>query len=133
MTWSDWDKAVTALCIWREARGEPPAGQQAICHVILTRMGELNAKTPGAAATVVEAKWQFSSMTAVGDSQLILWPRKPDPKFDQIMDIVEKCFDGTLPDNTDGATHYFNPQVVLPVWAKEMVKTVSIGHHDFYK
>lgn len=135
MMWSDWDKSAMALCIWREAQGEPIEGQKAIASVILNR---LNAQTKSVhhvifASDILEQKWQFSSMTAVGDPTLITWPHKPNPAFDQIMQIVEMAYNGALVDGTSGATHYFNPAVVLPSWAGKMTKTITIGHHDFYK
>jgi len=34
---------------------------------------------------------------------------------------------------TSGATHYFNPRLANPSWAKRLVKTVRIGGHDFFK
>ena len=36
------------------------------------------------------------------------------------------------PDNTFGATHYFNPSIVLPPWAKGKVPSITIGQHAFY-
>lgn len=132
MTWQDWDKAIMALCIWREAAGEPLEGKVAIAHVILNRVGA-RSSGPGAVAAAVEAKWQFSSLTAPGDVTLIRWPLRPDPSFDSCMQVVEDALNGSSLDPTGGATHYFNPQIVKPLWAAEMVKTVSIGHHDFYR
>lgn len=44
------------------------------------------------------------------------------------VDVVEMC-----PDPTMDATHYFNPRIVLPSWAREMRHTVTIGNHAFYR
>lgn len=115
-------KSVVALCLWREARGEPLDGQRAVLHVIKNRGGDPLGQ--------VTKKWQFSSMTAVGDSQLILYPTEEQVAPFEL--LVDKVWTDDL-DLTNGATHYFNPSVVLPSWAEGMVKTVSIGHHDFYK
>jgi hypothetical protein len=79
----------------------------------------------------VEAKWQFSSLTAPDDPMLIQWPADGDPQFELAMSLVTNS--PVLPDITSGATHYFNPNVVLPSWAAKMTKVASIGHHDFYK
>jgi len=38
-----------------------------------------------------------------------------------------------MPDNTKGADHYFNHNIVYPGWALSMTKTVVIGNHSFYK
>lgn len=129
MTWEDWDKASMALCIWREAAGEPLEGKVAIAHVILNR-SRAQGRAPHA---VVEAKLQFSSMTAPGDPTLVRWPLRPDPSFTVCMEVVEDAVNNLGQDPTGGATHYFNPAVVVPSWASSMVKTITIGHHDFYK
>lgn len=36
-------------------------------------------------------------------------------------------------DNTNGATHYFNPRLVKPRWANKMTKTMSTSGHDYYR
>lgn len=81
----------------------------------------------------MSAKWQFSSLTAPGDPMLIQWPAAGDPQFAEAINLSEQIYSNTLGDNTNGATHYFNPNVVLPSWAASMTKVASIGHHDFYK
>jgi hypothetical protein len=40
---------------------------------------------------------------------------------------------GTVPDPTGGADHYFNPKLVKPSWAKKMKKIYTSGVHDYYK
>lgn len=113
--------------MWREARGEGQEGMQAVGCVVRTRAASLLWDK------VICAKWQFSSMTAPGDSQLVAWPGQGDPTWQQAMTLAEGIYAGTVPDNTGGATHYFNPSVVLPSWAEKMEYIKSIGHHDFYK
>lgn len=127
MTWSDWDKTLLALVMWREARGEGREGMRAVGHVVKNRVKFTEWDR------VIAAKWQFSSMAAPGDPELILWPEAPDPVFETAMSLAEVIYSGEDPDNTNGATHYFNPNVVLPSWAATMTKVASIGHHDFYK
>ena len=34
---------------------------------------------------------------------------------------------------TQGATHYLNPRLAAPKWAKVIPKTVTIGQHQFHK
>jgi hypothetical protein len=128
MTWADWDKAVLALTLWREARGEGQVGMQAVGCVIRNRVtGALTYNQ------VIEKAWQFSSLTAPGDPMLVQWPVQGDVQFEQAMLLAEGIYLKTVPDITNGATHYFNPSVVLPKWAASMTKVASIGHHDFYK
>ena len=130
MNWASWYIAVAALCAWREARGEGPEGMRAVLHAMRNRV--LSQKF-GDWADVVCKKWQFSSMTAPGDPELILWPRTGDKQFEDAYALALTVFCGTDPDNTHAATHYFAPASVLPDWAAKMVKVASIGHHDFYR
>jgi len=134
--WPEFQKWCAALCAWREARGEYHAtngdGIRAIIHVINNR-----AKLKKVSWTeIVYAKWQFSSMSADNDPQLT---RVPSPPIDDAMiftycyRVADLVWNNQDSDVTNGATHYFNPSVVLPVWAKDMVKVASIGHHDFYR
>lgn len=127
MTWSDWDKALLALVMWREARGEGREGMRAVGHVVKNRVKFTEWDK------VITAKWQFSSMAAPGDPQLTVWPQAGDLVFELAMSLAEAIYSGEDADNTNGATHYFNPNVVLPTWAAAMTKVASIGHHDFYK
>lgn len=128
MTQSDFDKSILALTLWREARGEGMDGMRAVGCVIRNRV------TPTMGwARVIEAKWQFSSLTAPGDPELVLWPLPDDLSWQSAMVLAEGVYNGSLTDNTGGATHYFNPSVVLPKWAATLTKTLDIGNHAFYR
>lgn len=129
MNWSEFDKWCGALCAWREARGEGRDGIRAVLHVIRNRAE----KSSKSWAQIVYARLQFSSMTYGADPQLTVVPVQPDAVFSDCYDIADLIYGGGDFDLTNGATHYFNPNVVLPEWAKGMTKTASIGHHEFYK
>ena len=57
-----------------------------------------------------------------------------DPYFVQSMEIARGLLDGSIKDNTDGATHYFNPYKADPVWkdSPKMKSIKKIGNHSFY-
>ena len=130
MDWTQYDKVMLALTMWREARGEGAEGMRAVGHVIANRVAMANAPWDH----VITKKWQFSSITAVDDPQLGVWPEQPDATFDTAMQLIDGIYNYTdTPDPTHGATHYFNPHIVLPSWASLMVKVATIGNHDFYK
>lgn len=40
---------------------------------------------------------------------------------------------GEVEDNTNGATHFHNPNISQPAWRNELKKTMTIGNHSFYK
>lgn len=49
-------------------------------------------------------------------------------------DIIRKVFIESAPDVTQGATHYEAVEKFgLPRWAVQMVRTVKVGEHTFYK
>jgi len=131
VTWRDWDRAILALAIWREARGEPDPrlAMRAVAHTIANcaRCEEMTI------AEMCTHKLYISSLTAPHDPQLGTFPTKTDVQFQLALAIVDNVIGGLDPDPTLSATHYFNPKVVLPSWACRMVKTVSLGNHDFYR
>lgn len=126
--WEEFDKCSAALCAWREARGEGRDGIRAVIHVIANRAKLWNKTWP----EVIYQHLAFSSMTYGRDPQLCWVPHPPDPVFNDCYEIAELIHGGGDFDLTNGATHYFNPQVVMPEWASAMKKVASIGHHDFY-
>ena len=130
MDWSSWHLNVMSLTAWREAAGEGEDGMRAVLHCIHNRV--LSGKY-GDPARVCCKPWQFSSMTAPEDPCLIKWPATGDPQFEFCCETIAKIVIGSDPDNTSGATHYFNPGVVIPAWAASMTKVASVGHHDFYR
>lgn len=139
MNWADWFKAALALVIWREARGEGEDGMRAVAHVIRNRVEASH--LPDSWEDVIEAKWQFSSMTAPGDSQLVAWPKQPDQSFETAMQIAERVYGGLDFDLTNGAHFYANLAIVPPsssFWQiiadkQAHPQTAVIGHHTFFQ
>lgn len=126
-----WYKALLALVLWREAQGEPHEGRVAIANVIRNRV--LSTHHDDQWDNVMEKKWQFSSLTAPGDPTLVRWPDNTDPVFQDCARIAIATIEGTIEDNTGGATLYANLNVCDPAWTHTATKTVVIGHHTFFK
>lgn len=99
------DYAMTALCLWREARGEGQTGMTAVACVIRNRVMKHNSTY----LAEVTKKWAFSSMTAPGDSQLILYPTVNDAVWITSQLAAQTVIDGDSTDITSGATLYWNP------------------------
>lgn len=127
MDWGDYNRTLLALVMWREARGEGSEGMKAVGCVVRNRVKN------DTWTQIITAKWQFSSMTAPGDLMLVQWPVEGDSQFLEVMLLADGIYNGAIVDITNGATHYFNPNVVLPKWAASLSKTMTLGHHDFYK
>jgi spore germination cell wall hydrolase CwlJ-like protein len=102
--------------------------------------------------------WQFSSMTGGGnktfydfignDSYQPLAVFKADPgvvrfphpenrenwaAWEECQKLAPEIMSGAIPDNTNGATHYFAVSIPLPNWAAEMQQTCQLGQHRFYR
>jgi spore germination cell wall hydrolase CwlJ-like protein len=102
------DYGTVALTLWREARGEGTAGLTAVACVIRNRVKK-NHSTPFAEVT---KKWAFSSMTAPGDPNLVLYPADTDPQWQQAQLITGNVLDGLTADITGGSTLYYAPKSI---------------------
>lgn len=104
ITTQDFEKAVVAVCCWRENREDGYYGQIAIGHVINNR-----AKAGwfgGNQYMNVVAKDQFSSMTIPDDPQLDKYPLESDTEFQKVLANIDALFENELLDRTGGALYY---------------------------
>ena len=129
------DDFMLALCMWREARGDGEAGMQAVGSTIRNRV-KIGADSTSYYREIVRPL-QFSSITAPGDHQLTIWPYLHSPleaeSWLEAQQLAAGIINGSLPDNTNGATHYFATSIPMPSWAKVMQMTCQIGNQRFYK
>ena len=112
-----------AIAIYFEARGELPAGQAAVAHVIMNRVE--STRYPGDVCAVIKQKHQFS----------FYWDGKSDRPgntraYMQAVLVALAVVDGDIPDPTGGATHY-HADYVAPGWGLPL--TARIGRHLFYR
>lgn len=127
--------AVTCLTlnIFKEARGEPLAGQMAVALVTLNRVKAAGLEKD--ICTVVFEKGQFS-WTNTGMSNGVLIPSKrPDrnSKDWKLSESVAKyVMFSKLPDFTKGATFYHTKDLNLKR-DKYQEQTLAIGNHVFFK
>jgi spore germination cell wall hydrolase CwlJ-like protein len=135
--------------IYYEARNEDIRGQFAVASVTLNRAND--GRFPNTVCAVVK-------QTAVSriSKQLVCafsWYCENDKKGREIPvrnkdgTINQRVVDqfqvasivaitvlgGDVEDNTNGATHFHNPHTSNPAWKHELIKTMSVGNHDFYK
>ena len=121
---------LTALCAWREARGESDEGIRAVLHVIDNRARKPSWWGSGHEEVVLKP-YQFSSFNA-DDPNASKLPRSGDARFRWIMDRAALVIMREDEDLTGGATHYHTLEI-SPPWADGMVKCATIGSHVFYK
>ena len=132
MMWKEWEAGLLALAMWREARGEKQdtrLSMRAVGHTIVNYAR----RTSHTVGDMLRKPLYISSLTDPKDHQLNLYPESLDPQFQLASQIADIILDGSDPDPTGGATHYFNPKQVLPPWAASMTKLTSIENHVFYR
>lgn len=125
-----WQVQTLARTIWGEARGEGQEGREAVAAVVLNRARRRKMSI----ASVCLARLQFSCWNPDDPNRnRLVAVDEADDVFSECLDIAVMAVMGVLDDPTDGADHYFNPDLVRPSWAASMTKTASIGNHVFYR
>ena len=121
-----------ALNVYHETRGSPMSEGYAVSHVVLNRVA--HDRWPDDVCSVVKQgyskgkhKCQFSWYC---DGKSDTPYEKKAWALSQM--IAQDVLDGTVPDNTGGATHY-HAHYVNPYWAKTLTETVSLKTHKYYK
>lgn len=139
ITAQDFEKAIVCLCGWREDREELSTGMLAIVSVITNRSKA--GWFGGNQYSNVVAKDQFSSMTIPDDPQLNKYPQEDDVEFGKVLANIDRVYDGTIQDRTNGALYYANLKYVTSGWfldnivrnVKEHPVCASIGRTTFFK
>ena len=133
MTMTMQDEVIGALCMWRENRGGGVPGMQSVLNVLINRAKHRNTSVYEEAVR----KWQFSSMTAPGDANLILFPTALDAQWSEALALAAQAAVGALEDITGGATSYYAPAGmpggIAPKWADEMEYTATIAGQRFFR
>jgi len=115
-----------ALAIYFEARSEPVQGQIAVGQVILRRV-----ESPRYPNTICGVVWQPHQFSWTSDGK----SDKPSDKSAyatsrHVARYLLKYAD-KLHDFSEGSTHYFNPKLADPYWARSGRQTAKIGNHVF--
>ena len=145
------DQYDTALCIWREARGNKDTSgssyraMSAVACVIKNRVDKQRMIHPFHGMTVpigqevtfadiVLARYQFSSMDP-GDPQYHTVPQAGDAQWSEAQDIAAYVTAGDLADITGGASLYYSDYIPFPAaWDKsKVIPTVQIGNMKFFR
>lgn len=130
--------ALLALALWREARGQYHDIDilRAIAWSIRNRVTR-GSKDDGTFwgkswSGVLGFKFQYSSLTAPGDANLVKWPLPDDPSWLVCMDVACEVYNGGMVDVSGGATHYFS-QDNPPIWAVKLRHIKDMGPFKFYE
>lgn len=117
------DEYLAVETIYLEAGNQSLEGQIAVGEVIRTRMRQKGLKE------VITKPYAFSCWNNARNAQ-----KRLEMASSQSIQTAWKAWEASSESNlTHRATHYFNPGLANPSWAKRMDKTVAIGNHTFYK
>jgi hypothetical protein len=97
------------LCAWRENRGGRTPGMQSVLNVLENRAARDGTNIYAEATK----RLQFSSLTAAGDAELILWAPETDPQWIEVGALAAQLAAGSLPDITGGAVDYYAPGSIV--------------------
>ena len=136
--------------VYGEASNQPPLGQAGVAHAILNRLADGGygnsitdiVKAPAAGVNPARGFHEFSPWNAPGvpesnPTAQNLSPDDPNPllakAYRNIGDIVDKAYNGLIPDPTGGATHYYGYMPRPPKWAGPLAaqNKVKIGDQTF--
>lgn len=116
-----------ALTIYHESRGLNERGRMAVAHVVMNRMETSN-------RTVCAVVYERRRGQAPQFSWIIrrdTRPREPDAWRDA-RQMASMMLVNRPVDITRGATHFYNPRMVRPDWARNR-PVVQIGAHNFVR
>ena len=138
MTLTERDYDVLTRTLWGEARSEGVVGQIAVGWTIRNRVNDIRANSwwgEGYAGVCLKP-WQFSCWNQNDPNYIYLSGAKliPAGQFAQARRAVDLVIAGTIPDPTNGATHYYAITMPkAPAWAAEAKQTLRLGNHIFFK
>jgi len=123
---------ISAITVFREAGGEPFAGKVAVARVIRNRARPEHRPWPDTLEGVCLQKAQFSCWNP-GEPACSRVPIRGTADWACFLDCLRAVEESEILDPTDGATHYYNPKLADPPWAKHLTVIREIGHHRFLK
>lgn len=115
-----------ALCVWREARGEPLRGKQLVAQVIRNRVEDR--RWPNTYVGVITQRLQFSAFN-LGDPNCLLYPAESDPTWADCVAAARLVINAETP--LSPANHYHTTGV-SPKWQDPAKLVEQAGHHLFY-
>lgn len=123
-----------ALLIWREARDQIYEAMLGVGWSVRNRV--TRPRYWGTDwVSCIGHKWAYSSMTAPGDPNLIVYPDTGLKAWETVSQAAEMAYSGTAQDPANGATHYFSHMASPPAWAiaPDTEFVTQIGAFRFYK
>jgi hypothetical protein len=132
MKLTEYARVLLKIEVWREMRGIPEAWTPVVW---VNKNRVISPRWWGSTmAEVITHKWQFSSMTAPGDPNLVKWPQESDAAWPSLNAVVNDAVANLGPDPTKGAVFYFSlPLTQPPAEWGPVEKTLEIQGVQFYR
>ena len=129
-----YEQFLSALCLWREARGSSLPALTAIYHVILNRVADPAHRWPRTIPGAILQPYQFSSFLK-SDPNVTKFPIDDgSADWKAWLDCCLAVSTLIGGDPTRGATNYEScAPDALPPWADPSKLTVTIGPFRFYR
>jgi len=127
-----WSPVLLAIALWREARGTGETGMTAVAYSIMERV-EHPTWWGHTLAEVLAKKWQYSSLAAPGDPQLILWPVDEDVSWRLAMAVADAVLAKSVANPVPAADSYFDASIPPPKWATPERFIGKVGRLSFYR
>lgn len=131
------DLDILARTLYGEAEANDIDDAEAIASVVMNRIRWPN--WPNSIVEVCLQPWQFSCWNQNDPNRArILSVTRSDPWFRTCISVAERAIAGTLPDRTNGATHYYasylDAKGLTPKWARNKVPsyTNTYGRYTHY-
>jgi spore germination cell wall hydrolase CwlJ-like protein len=128
------DADTLARTIYGEARGETDAAKQGVAVTVMNRVSAMTYPGGGSVSGVCTAPSQFSCWNAGDPNRSVIESvTASNSVFARCQQIAQDAINGQLPDNTGGATYYYDTSISQPsFWrAQGIVGTVQIDHLIF--
>jgi N-acetylmuramoyl-L-alanine amidase len=124
MTQADFEKALLALVIWREARNQGEDGMRAVGHVIRNRVFSWGSSY----TRIITGKNQFTSISVHTDPETVIYPALGDAQFNFCLRIADDIYNNVDPDITMGSLYYYNPATATSQWFTDNIVSQSEVH-----
>ena len=125
---------ILALCVYREARGEPFYGKLLVANTVKNRVRD--SRWPDTYEKVITQPWQFSAFNK-NDPNAGVYPvtgSAPSPTDKAWLDSVDaaqKVLTGEPVPANHHANHYHSKNV-NPRWSEGKTPVAVVGNHKFF-
>ena len=129
------EKELLARVIYGEASNQEEEGMIAVGNVVMNRFKSTKDWWGNDIESIIKMPKQFSVFndTESGNYKRMMNATEDDKVYQQALKIAEGLLTGNIEDNTEGSTHYYNPDEANPDWADDplVTKIKKIGDHTF--